>query len=270
MAATVFEAISNELALVHGRIAGELRLKAGNVPDLIPFDFCLHEQCLLPSLVILSARFSGDINNRVISMAAAMELAYLAQQIHNRIGEEDQPAAEPPGSGPQLPVLVGDYIFGKFLLYVCEAGCLEFLPVLADIVCQMNEGGVIRKDVLESGQGSTLTTLRVIKKETALLFAESCRIGATIGGASADFVATLREFGLQLGMAVGCHQFRQEPGLVENYLGHAKEELRQLPSGRDRDLLEKLAVQILITAQPQARCVPPAKRVTGNLAVAHF
>jgi octaprenyl-diphosphate synthase len=270
MTGTVFAALEKELAMVHRRIAGELKLKAGKVSELIPLEFSLQEQYLVPSLVILAARSCGKVDHRVIIMAAGMEMMYLAQQIHNRIGEDDRFTPGLLEAELQLPVLIGDYIYGKFLVYTCEAGCLEFLPILSETVCQMNEGGVIRKETLESGRGSTLTALQAIKKETAQLVAEACHIGAALGGAAPELAAVWHEFGLQLGMAIGCRRSRLEPGLVDNYLWGAKKQLHLLSPGPDRDLLEQLSSQAAGAGEHQAKIPPPPERVTGNLAMAHY
>lgn len=252
MTVPVFALLNPELPRVRRRIARELNLKVGHVPDLIPFEFSLQEQCLIPALVILSARIAGQGDRRVITFAAGMEMMYMAQQIHNRIGDEAQFNLTDTGKKMKLQVLIGDYIYGKFLVYISEAGCLEFLPGLCETVCQMNEGGIMRRGIIEKGNGELLVHLQVIRKETALLLAEACRVGAILGGASAEMVANLYDYGLQLGMAVGCHQAGLDSGLVDNYFEQAQKQLQLLPHSPNRELLEMLTDQVLSSGKRQA------------------
>ena len=45
------------------------------------------------------------------------------------------------------------------------------------------------------------TSMRIIEKKTASLFAMACKLGSVLGGASPDQILALESFGLQLGIA---------------------------------------------------------------------
>lgn len=160
---------------------------------------------LRPALVLLTSRLFPGGNEEAVFLAALVELLHTASLIHDDIVDNAgiRRGRESVHSrwGPNITVLLGDYLYIKSIGLSLRAGQGRIVRILADTSSRMIEG-----ELDEYALGGSLATsedeyLRVIENKTAALFSCCCRFGAILGGAGPDEEERLAGFGLNLGMS---------------------------------------------------------------------
>ncbi len=210
-----------DLELVDSRIEREFKLKSGSIPDLVPLELENPDYHLRPLLLLAAARAYGKAGEREIMVASVLQFIYLATKVHS-IVQDDQEKSFP--ADFQFPVLVGDYLYGQFFLYLCKASALEYLAPLANVICEIHEGGMLRKQGFSKAE-----ELDIISMEDASLYASACGIGADLGGAVPAEQELFQQFGRNLGLCIAVLNRRLDPEQVDLAFGRARESLALLP-----------------------------------------
>lgn len=194
------------------------------------------EANLRPAVVLLVGRMFGAGRERLIALAAIVQLVFLGMRVHGQIGED--------GAGPddrnRLAVLIGDYYYGRFFALAATTGMTEFVRPLTEIVRRLNEGTMTRLHL----SPTTAVVRESIRQETAALLAEACRMAGQVAGAGEDEQLVLYRLGHDLGMGYGLmeRELRTE-ALVSLRVARAR--LADLPDGVERDALDALVAYLL-------------------------
>ncbi|HEX6989549.1 MAG TPA: polyprenyl synthetase family protein [Bacillota bacterium] len=160
---------------------------------------------LRPALVLQSARAFDYCLDRVVPVAAAVEMIHMATLIHDDVIDGSDLRRGLPtvnakwGSG--VSVLLGDYLFARAFSILAETGDNTVVRIMADVVFQMSEGELEHSvDVFEAERGEA-HYLEHIDKKTAVFIGECCRLGGLLGGADPRLADALYRYGRSLGMA---------------------------------------------------------------------
>lgn len=242
MLSYIIEQIERDLTWVHSLIEDNLKIKAGYLGAFANLELSWINHNIRPALVILSSRIYGGIPEKTVVLASVFQFIYMAANVQRGVSESDTEAfgiPEDPNLGSQFPVLVGDYLYGKFFTLLSEAGMLNLLSPIAEIICHIHEGGIM-KQKLELQTSPSKALLEAIQKESAELFGGCCSLGAQLAGAPAADQKVMKRFGKSLGMAYGLLEEGIKRELVASYLLEAKEELYLIPGKPERLWLEKL------------------------------
>ncbi len=161
---------------------------------------------LRPAITLLSSRLWGATpDEKVISMAVAVELLHLASLIHDdTVDDADVRRGKATAGflwGNNFAVLLGDYVFATSAQFVCATASVRLISRFAETIAELSRG--------ELHEMVTTWTLPVplddylirIYDKTASLFSTSSESGAVLGGADEASITALREFGYNLGMA---------------------------------------------------------------------
>ncbi len=160
---------------------------------------------LRPLLVFACAGTGRVPSDAVVRAAAAVELVHMATLVHDdlldgatmRRGRETVASSH----GADAAVQVGDYLFAQAFAELAGAEQPGAVEILAAAALDLSKGelaqGRAAFDVLLA-EGAYLDRVR---RKTASLFAAACRLGAMLGGGSADVQARLTAFGEAVGMA---------------------------------------------------------------------
>lgn len=246
--------IERDLAWVNSLIKDHLKIKAGYLGSFANLKLTPINQNIRPALVILSSRIYGSVTEKTVILASVFQFIYMAANVQRGVSESDTETfgiPEDPSSGSQFPVLVGDYLYGKFFALLSEAGMLNLLSPIAEIICNVHEGGIAKQKL--KLQGSPSKALHeAIHMETAELFAGCCYLGAQLAGAPAADQIAMKRFGKCLGMAYGFLEEGFKVDHVVPYLVEAKEALHLIPCRPERLWLEKLVCNL--SGQEFAAC----------------
>lgn len=235
----LFQLINKELQNVQLLIHKNLRIKAGHIHDFISLDLNYLDYHLRPALVILSNRLFNPATERTIALAAVLQFIFLASRVHLKVVENVAERENIPDNRLQYqyPVLVGDYLYGKFFTTLCDAGIVHYLKRLAKLICTINKGGILN---LKHTNIEFNDYCKIIRKEYAELLACSAYLGADLGGAGINAKRYLYNFGLNLGMAFGLLEKGATLKQVSQYILSAESILNQFPPGEETDCFRNL------------------------------
>lgn len=233
-----WEALRPELLLVRQRMNKELEIKMGPVSDFLDLQLDAIPLLVLPALVILSARSFSYNHPRVICMASMVQMMFLSSSIHNQIMDDGEESLVKTQPEPQYPALVGDLVYGKVLRLLCEANCVEMLPWLAGVICDMNDAAVARLQAGKTGRLNSEFKLEYLRREYAALFGVAGRIGASLAGAEKDQIHNMTQIGMNLGMIIGICEHQLDGQFLSRYVEEARRRIALVASDWGRDLLE--------------------------------
>ena len=166
---------------------------------------------LRPALVILSAKAasadekSSCDQDELIRLATAVELIHMASLIHDDVIDGASLRRNKPSInaklGDDISIVFGDYIYSKAFELIGKCRNPDVFECICQAIHVMCEGEltqVCQRGNLDLSKHNYIT---IVRKKTALLFAASCHAGTILGGHSRPVQTTLKEFGLNFGIA---------------------------------------------------------------------
>jgi octaprenyl-diphosphate synthase len=187
--------------LIHERVGSAVPL----IPDLARHLIDSGGKRLRPLLTIAAARLNGYRGHANVRLATAVEFIHTATLLHDDVVDVSAlrrgKIAANVVWGNKSSVLVGDYLFSRAFQLMVEAGDVAVLDVLANASAIIAEGEVLQLRAANNLATTRDDYLRVITAKTAALFAAAAESGAMIAGGSPEYVAAMRAFGHDLGVA---------------------------------------------------------------------
>ncbi|AGL01553.1 polyprenyl synthetase family protein [Desulfoscipio gibsoniae] len=238
----IFQHISDDLEQVHKLINKNFLIRTSNIRDYVKQDFNYLYINLRPALVLICHRLFCPPNRQAVALAAVLQFIFMASQVHIKLSEDDTGHEKPVDirTGYQFPVLVGDYLYGKFFTTLCDAGIVHYLKNMAELICTINKNGVKILKNPDLAITDPLAYNEVIRGESAELMACGTYLGADLAGADKAIKDKLYQFGLNLGMAFGLLSRGASTKQINDYVAKAELILKQLPSGKDKESLRDL------------------------------
>lgn len=164
-----------------------------------------------PIMVILSAKFFGEVNNHVLHAGAALEMLHNASLIHDDVVDE---AALRRGKatindqwGNHIAVLVGDFFVSNALAAGITTGNISIISSLSDLGKELSTGEVDQICNVREHRLDDEHYLSMIRKKTASLFRTCVKMGAEAVDISEKEYGPLAEYAELLGM---CFQIRDD------------------------------------------------------------
>ena len=159
-----------------------------------------------PAMTLLASKLWGVApDEKVISMAVAVELLHVAALIHDdTVDDADVRRGKATAGflwGNNFAVLLGDYVFATSAKFVCDTGSVRLIRRFAETIAELARGELHE---MVSNWNLPVTVdeyFARIYDKTASLFSTSAESGAVLGGADEDSVVALRDYGYNLGMA---------------------------------------------------------------------
>ncbi|MDQ7096895.1 geranylgeranyl pyrophosphate synthase [Desulfosporosinus sp. PR] len=220
-----------KLNLVQARLRREINFRSAKFEELVHLDMDELDRTVCPAIVLAVSRSCGDQGQKSDVLAAIVQLIYMANQVHKLMKDDDDLAEEL----RQFPVLVGDLLYGKFFLELCQEKLLPFLAPLAQVIGTMSEGGISRW-LARDRNLSPDEWLKIIEKESAALTALAARLSAELADVSFPVRHQLEAFGLELGMAWGASKQCLGKNVVLSILQKANDILNEISSGTQLQL----------------------------------
>ena len=158
-----------------------------------------------PAITLLAAGFHQHDDRVVETMALAVELLHIATLIHDdTVDNSDLRRGRATLSavwGRNAAVLIGDYLFAKSAVFVCDTGNIGVIRRFAETILELSSGELQESvDAHESSQTREKYLARIYNK-TASLFTTAAQSGAVLSGAPEATVEKLRSYGYNIGMA---------------------------------------------------------------------
>ena len=158
-----------------------------------------------PSITLLVAKMLGCTTDKPVIMGAAVELLHLATLIHDdTVDNADVRRGRATLSslyGPDVAVLVGDYLFASSAIHVCNTENIRVIKGFSRTIMDLSSGQ-LNEHFMSNQWGQTREQyMERIYKKTGSLFATAAESGALLSGADEGTVRAIREFGSNLGTA---------------------------------------------------------------------
>jgi len=158
-----------------------------------------------PLLVLLTAKVSGEINERTYRGAVLVELLHTATLVHDDVVDN---ADKRRGFWSinavfknKAAVLMGDYLLSRGLMIAVEGKDYDFLNVITNTVKRMSEAELLQIQKTRKLNIDEETYFKVISDKTASLLETCCQIGALSATEDKDHREAMKTFGMNLGIA---------------------------------------------------------------------
>lgn len=160
---------------------------------------------LRPALVLYTAGAMGYQGTDHHELAAVVEFIHTATLLHDDVVDEsDLRRGNKTANalfGNAASVLVGDFLYSRAFQMMVGVNDMRVMQTLADATNTIAEGEVLQLLNCHNADVAIEDYLRVIRYKTAKLFEAATRLGAILGGASAEQEAKIAAFGMHLGTA---------------------------------------------------------------------
>ena len=164
-----------------------------------------------PTMVMLSARSVGEVNQRVMDVALALELLHTASLIHDDVVDESDERRGQSSVNAlmtnQIAVLVGDYVLSRSLHHAALTGSADIVSAVAMLGQTLADGELQQLANQDCEDIDEASYYSVVRKKTASLFATCAQLGVVAAEGTSEQAERMR----QLGSLVGtCFQLRDD------------------------------------------------------------
>lgn len=164
-----------------------------------------------PTLTLLSARRVGEVNEKVLNVALALELLHTATLLHDDVVDESDMRRGWPSinavMGNQVAVLVGDFVLSKGLQHAAATQSNAVFAAIAELGQTLADGELIEMHNAEQGLLDEASYFEVNRRKTASLFSACARLGTLMAGGTEEEAERMSRFGQLVGM---CFQLRDD------------------------------------------------------------
>jgi len=166
---------------------------------------------LRPIVTLLSAKFFGNINEKALQGAAALEMLHNASLIHDDVIDEAKERRGLPTINNvwsnHVAVLVGDFFVTGALRCGVATGDGRILSALADMGRDLSLGEIDQVDIARNHNIDEDTYMEIIRAKTASLFECCAEVGGYANNAPQTAIDELRRFARLLGI---CFQIKDD------------------------------------------------------------
>lgn len=164
-----------------------------------------------PIMVMLSAKMFGQISDKVLYAAAALEMLHNASLIHDDVVDETSLRRGAPTInatwGNHLAVLVGDYFVSNALAAGIHTGHISIIAALSALGKELSLGEIDQICNVRQHDFKEESYLSMIRKKTASLFRNCVKMGAEAVGAEPSMFLPMVEYAETLGL---CFQIKDD------------------------------------------------------------
>lgn len=164
-----------------------------------------------PILLLLVAKYLGNLNIKMLASASAMEMLHTASLLHDDvIDESDKRRGRPSVNvayNNSIAVLVGDYILSQSLNNAATTRDYRIVEELSILGKALTRGELMQLDLQRNGSYSEENYINVIKYKTASLFVCCCACAVYSADADTEMLDRFRKFGENIGI---CFQIKDD------------------------------------------------------------
>jgi octaprenyl-diphosphate synthase len=200
----VFELLREDLAAIEREFGRDTVSNVRVISDIGEYLRAGGGKRIRPALLLLSSKLFGNGQRGAIQLGAVVEIIHTATLVHDDIIDEAQTrrgrAAANTQWGNSKCVLAGDWLYMQAFKIAVQQRNFRVLDVFIDLTQMMVEGELLQMEKL--GRLISLDEhFELIYRKTACLFSTCMRLGAILGGATAEQEEKLALYGRSTGMA---------------------------------------------------------------------
>ncbi len=201
----IYAPIEKELKAFSEQLRSELKSNDQLISQIHEHLLRMAGKFLRPALTILSSKIEDRDNPDAIKLAAAIELIHTATLVHDDVIDDSDLRRNMPSIyskwGAEISIVSGDYLYAKAFLLLASFGdpwISQAFAACAHVIC---EGEMKQIEKRKAFLMSEEQYLKIIHQKTAALFQAACMGGAYLSGTSKENIASLGNYGFNLGMA---------------------------------------------------------------------
>ena len=200
----IFDLLRDDLLAIEEEFGRDTVSKVAAITEIGEYLRAGGGKRIRPALLLLSAKLLNYKGRGAVRLASVVEIIHTATLVHDDIIDEAQTRRGRPAAntkwGNAKCVLAGDWLYMQAFKIAVQERNFRILDVLIELTQQMVEGELLQMEKL--GKLISLDEhLDLIYRKTACLFSVCMRIGAILGGATAEQEQHLGQYGHDLGMA---------------------------------------------------------------------
>ncbi|MSQ30691.1 MAG: polyprenyl synthetase family protein [Dehalococcoidia bacterium] len=158
-----------------------------------------------PAIALLGGRLGAYDLDRLVPLAASVELLHTATLVHDDVIDAAQERRGEPTPnalfGNAASVMLGDYMFAHAADFIAQTDNTQVVRAFARTLMMMAKGELRQDMTVFEYSEDVQRYLDRITGKTASLFSTAAEGGAMVAGAPADQVEAMRAYGLHLGIA---------------------------------------------------------------------
>lgn len=158
-----------------------------------------------PMFVFLTAKLTGQFQDRTYRAAALIELIHTATLVHDDVVDDSDMRRGFFSLNAlwknKIAVLVGDYLLSKTLILSTENEDFDLLKIVSVAIKEMSEGELLQIEKARKLDITEEIYFEIIRQKTATLIAACCEAGARSVGASEEICKKMNQFGNLVGIA---------------------------------------------------------------------
>jgi geranylgeranyl pyrophosphate synthase len=202
---SIFEPIREELELVEEMLRQATEVEYSFLRHVLSYLLDSGGKRVRPALVILASKFHDSEVEKVLSLAASVELLHTATLVHDDLLDGSLLRRGNPTLNTSLSteavILVGDYLFARAADLAAATESVSIVSIFARTLMTICGGELSQVFNRNSRSRTREDYYQSIYSKTASLFAASAEAGGLLSGAPASTVEALRAYGCHLGMA---------------------------------------------------------------------
>ena len=256
--ASIQEPVQKELAQVEATLEAVTHSEIPDVRQMLEHVLSAGGKRLRPTIALLAGRFGEYRPELLVPVAASIELLHTATLVHDDVIDDSDTRRGRPTTNARhhnaVAVMLGDYMFAHAADLICRAENIEVVKLFSRTLMAM-ASGELTQDMSAYHYGQdTMQYFHRIAGKTASLFATCAEGGAMVARSPEPWVAALRDYGENVGMAFQ---------IVDDILDFAADEA-ELGKPTGSDLLQgtlTLPALLLMERHPDDN---PVKRLFEN------
>ena len=199
------ESMATDMQAVNEMIIAHMQSDVPLIPQLASYLIAAGGKRIRPLLTLsCTVLFKGEMS-RAHQLAACVEFIHTATLLHDDVVDDsDERRGRQSANvifGNEASVLVGDFLFSRAFQLMVADGSLDVLKILSDASAIIAEGEVLQLSAQNNLDTSIDDYKAVIEGKTASLFAAACEVGPVIANQDKATISTMRDYGMNLGMA---------------------------------------------------------------------
>src|SRR4051794_8637360 len=202
--AEVFELLRDDLAAIEREFVRDTVSDVTAITEIGEYLRGGGGKRIRPALLLLASKLFNYEGRGAVRLGAVVEIIHTATLVHDDIIDEARTRRGRPAANTQWGnakcVLAGDWLYMQAFKVAVQERNFRTLDALIELTQQMVEGELLQMEKL--GKLISLDEhFDLIYRKTACLFSVCMRLGAILGGATAEQEEQVGKYGHDLGMA---------------------------------------------------------------------
>lgn len=208
---SILHIISPELSLLNDKIRERLSTANPLMNQVIESFLRTKGKQLRPVILLLTAKMFGEIDDKAITAASAVELLHNASLIHDDVVDNSMIRRNSPSINAvwdnHIAVLIGDYFLSTAMRQAISTGNIDIIDSLCMLGRTLSIGELDQIYNARFHKLSEEAYFNIIYNKTASLFVSCARMGCHAAGVSGEPLDAMTRFAGLLGL---CFQLRDD------------------------------------------------------------